>query len=136
MDTFPDAPLTGFIALLKAEGRRAVLGLDCGQGADGLAFVQEGIHYTGVDPSEENVRAARARGLEVSVAEAEHLPFAAAAFPGVWAVDALTGLTPGRREDVIRELGRVTVPGAPIAVVLSGTAGVTVLRSPGPDDPA
>lgn len=133
MDTFGDAPLAGFVALLKAEGRRAVLGLDCGQGADGLAFVQEGIHYTGVDPSEAKVRAARARGLEVSVAEATALPFAAEAFPAVWAIDTLVGLPAGKHEDVIRELERVSRPGAPIAVVLSGSADITVLRSPGPD---
>ncbi|MEO5778770.1 bifunctional 2-polyprenyl-6-hydroxyphenol methylase/3-demethylubiquinol 3-O-methyltransferase UbiG [Arthrobacter sp. PAMC25284] len=153
MATFRDARLTGFVALLKAEGRRAVLGLDCGRGADGLAFVQAGIHFTGVDSSEENVQAARARGLEASVAQASSLPFASAAFPAVWAVDALAGLPPAECVGVIAELGRVAGPGSPIAVVLAesrsqdphGVAGVlhdhaterfTVLRSPGPDGPA
>ena len=60
--------LAEFVALLKAEGRRGVLGLNCALGSDGLLFVQSGIHFTGVDPSEENVHSARARGLDVAVA--------------------------------------------------------------------
>ena len=134
-------PLTEFVALLKAEGRRDVLGLDCGQGLDGLRFVQSGIHFTGVDPSEENIHAARARGLEVSVAPAGALPFADSVFPSVWAVDALAGLPPEDWDDVVRELERVAAPGAPIAVVLpegrppeqdlpEQGPGFTVLRSP------
>ncbi|MCB5273438.1 Demethylrebeccamycin-D-glucose O-methyltransferase [Arthrobacter sp. SO5] len=128
--------LAGFVALLKSEGRRSVLGLACGAGADGLLFVQAGIHFTGVDPSEENIHAARARGLEASVAAAGVLPFADSAFPSVWAVDALAALPPGEWDDVVRELGRVASPGAPIAVVLPEPGhpdhgqGFTVLRSP------
>ena len=129
-------PLAAFVALLKSEGRNGVLGLDCGAGSDGLRFVQSGIHFTGVDPSEENIHSARARGLEASVAQAVSLPFADAAFPSVWAVDALVGLPPEEWDDVVRELGRVTAPGAPIAVVLPDPGpqgrgeGFTVLRSP------
>ncbi|MEC5181370.1 class I SAM-dependent methyltransferase [Arthrobacter sp. CG_A4] len=110
--------LAEFVALLKTEGRRSVLGLDCGPGADGLRFVRAGIHFTGVDPSEENIHSARARGLEATVAHAGSLPFADSAFPAVWAVGALAGLPPEQRDDVVRELGRVTAPGGPIAVVL------------------
>ena len=67
------------------------------------------------------------------------LPFADAAFSSVWAVDALAGLPPEEWDDVVRELGRVAEPGAPIAVVLpvpdprsegDNRAGFTVLRSP------
>ncbi|MEC5190272.1 MULTISPECIES: class I SAM-dependent methyltransferase [unclassified Arthrobacter] len=125
----PKDPLTEFVALLKAEGRKAVLGLACGRGTDGLRFVQSGIHFTGVDPSEENIHAARAHGLEASVAGPAPLPFADSAFPSVWAVDALAGLPPEDWDGVVRELERVAAPGAPIAVVLPGQ-GVTVLRSP------
>ena len=132
--------LAGFIALLKAEGRRAVLALDCGTGTDGLVFVRGGIHFTGVDASEENIHAALARGLSASVATGRALPFADAAFAAVWAVDALAGLPPGKWNDVVRELRRVVQPGSPVAVVLPepGLApedpglgpGFAVLRSP------
>ena len=134
MGATPTEELAGFIALLKAEGRRGVLGLDCGPGTDGLAFVRAGIHFTGVDASEENIHAARARGLSASVATGAALPFADAAFPAVWAVDALAGLPPAECDDVVRELRRVAEPGAPIAVVLPEPGhperGFTVLRSP------
>ncbi|MCU1510297.1 MAG: methyltransferase [Arthrobacter sp.] len=123
--------LSEFVALLKAEGRRGVLGLNCALGTDGLLFVQSGIHFTGVDPSEENVHSARARGLEVAVARAASLPFADSAFPSVWAADALAGLPPEQWAGVVRELERVTAPGAPIAVVLPEPGqGFTILRSP------
>jgi SAM-dependent methyltransferase len=138
--------LESFVALLKNEGRHGVLGLDCGPGADGLHFVQSGIHFTGVDQSEENIHIARSHGLEASVAGPVSLPFADAAFDSVWAVDALAGLPPEQWDDVVRELGRVAEPGAPIAVILPapdprgagdprnsgdwGGEGFTVLRSP------
>ena len=123
--------LAEFVALLKAEGRRGVLGLNCALGSDGLRFVQSGIHFTGVDPSEENVHSARARGLDVAVAGPESLPFADSAFPSVWAADALAGVPPEQWADVVRELERVTAPGAPIAVVLPDPdQGFTILRSP------
>jgi ubiquinone/menaquinone biosynthesis C-methylase UbiE len=118
MESIRKDRLESFVALLKSEGRHAVLGLDCGAGADGLHFVQSGIHFTGVDPSEENIHAARAHGLEASVAGPAPLPFADAAFSSVWAVDALAGLPPEQWDDVVRELGRVAESGAPIAVVL------------------
>ena len=123
--------LSEFVALLKAEGRRDVLGLNCAGGADGLHFVQSGIHFTGVDPSEENVHSARARGLDVAVARAASLPFANSVFPSAWAADALAGLPPEQWPGVVRELERVTAPGAPIAVVLPEPGqGFTILRSP------
>jgi SAM-dependent methyltransferase len=123
--------LSEFVALLKAEGRRGVLGLNCALGTDGLLFVQSGIHFTGVDPSEENVHSARARGLDVAVAGPASLPFADSAFPSVWAADALAGLPPEQWAGVVRELERVTAPGAPIAVVLPDPdQGFRILRSP------
>jgi SAM-dependent methyltransferase len=133
MAAFREELLAGFVALLKAEGRRGVLGLNCALGSDGLLFVQSGIHFTGVDPSEENVHAARARGLDVAVAGPESLPFADSAFASVWATDALAGLPPEQWAGVVGELERVTAPGGPIAVVLPDPGpgqGFTVLRSP------
>ncbi|WP_190987765.1 class I SAM-dependent methyltransferase [Pseudarthrobacter sulfonivorans] len=122
-----DAERGRFISLLKAEGRHNVLEVDAGQGLDGVQFVRAGIHYTGVDPSEENVHLARARDLDVTVADARDLPFADGTFSSAWTTSTLLH-SPGTDIDaVLRELVRVTAPGAPIAVVLS---------SGGDDDPA
>jgi SAM-dependent methyltransferase len=107
-----------FISLLKSEGCRGVLEVGAGPGLDGLKFVQAGIHYTGVDLSEGHVRLAQAKGLEVSVASARRLPFADGAFPAVWSMSTLLHIPDSDIDGVLRELVRVTAPGAPIAVGL------------------
>jgi ubiquinone/menaquinone biosynthesis C-methylase UbiE len=107
-----------FVSLLKAEGRHSILEIGAGLGVDGLRFVRAGIHYTGVDPSEENVHLARSKGLDVSVASARQLPFADGTFPAVWAMNRVQHMPAGDIDGVLRELVRVTAPGAPIAVGL------------------
>ena len=107
-----------FISLLKSEGRHDVLEIGTGPGLDGLKFVQAGIHYTGVDLSEEHVRQARSKGLDVSVASARRLPFADGAFPAVWSMSTLLHIPASDIDGVLRELVRVTAPSAPIAVGL------------------
>lgn len=95
-----------------------MLEIGCGRGFDGLKFVQAGIHYTGIDLSEEYVHRAAARGLNVSVASARRLPFADAVFPAVWTMSTLLHIPNRDIDDVVRELVRVAAPGAPIAVGL------------------
>ena len=107
-----------FIGLLKAEGRHSILEIGTGPGMDGLRFVRAGIHYTGVDLSEENVHRARSRGLDVSVASARQLPFVDGTFPAAWAMNRVQHIPFGEIDGVLRELVRVTAPGAPIAVGL------------------
>ena len=107
-----------FISLLKAEGRHGVLEIGTGTGLDGLQFVRAGIHYTGVDLSEEHVRQARAKSLDVSVASARSLPFPGGAFPAAWTMSTLLHIPTAEIDGVLRELVRVTAPGAPIAVGL------------------
>ncbi len=122
----PEHPLTPqraeqrelFIARLKAEGRHGVLEIGTGPGLDGLKFVQAGIQYTGVDLSEEQVRIATAKGLNVSVASARNLPFADGAFPALWSMSTLLHIPNRDIDGVVRELVRVAAPGAPIAVGL------------------
>jgi SAM-dependent methyltransferase len=122
----PEHPLTPqrveqrerFIARLRAEGRHGVLEVGTGLGLDGLKFVQAGIHYTGVDLSEEHVRIATAKGLNASVASARSLPFADGVFPAVWTMSTLLHVPNRDIDDVVRELVRVAEPGAPIAVGL------------------
>lgn len=117
-----------FISLLKSEGRHNVLEIGSGPGMDGLKFVQAGIHYTGVDLSEEHVRQARSRGLDVSVASARQLPFADGAFPAAWSMSTLLHVPATDIDGVLRELVRVTAPNAPIAVGLWSGEDVEVLN--------
>lgn len=107
-----------FVSLLKSEGRHGVLEVGTGAGLDGLQFVQAGIHYTGVDLSEEHVRQARARGLDVSVASVRSLPFPDSAFAAAWSMSTLLHIPASDIDAVLRELVRVTAPNAPIAVGL------------------
>ncbi|QHK21934.1 methyltransferase domain-containing protein [Pseudarthrobacter psychrotolerans] len=107
-----------FIALLKSEGRHNVLEIGSGMGLDGLQFVRAGIHYIGVDLSEEHVRHASSKGLDVSVASARQLPFADGTFPAVWTMSTLLHIPATDIDSVLRELVRVTAPGGPIAVGL------------------
>jgi ubiquinone/menaquinone biosynthesis C-methylase UbiE len=128
--TLRDEQRGRFISLLKAEGRHNVLEVDAGQGLDGVQFVRAGIHYTGVDPSEENVHLARAKGLDVTVADARHLPFADGTFSSAWTTGTVLR-SPGTDIDaVLRELVRVTAPGAPIAVVLASGGDGEPARTP------
>ncbi|VXC58645.1 Methyltransferase domain-containing protein [Arthrobacter sp. 9AX] len=107
-----------FIALLKSEGRHAILEIGTGTGQDGLKFVRAGIRYTGVDIAEGQVRRARSRGLEVSVASARRLPFPDGSFPALWSMSTLLHVPASGIDAVLAELVRVAAPGAPIAVGL------------------
>ena len=107
-----------FVALLKHEGRHAILEVGTGTGLDGLQFVQAGIHYTGVDIAEGQVRWARSRGLDVSVASARRLPFPDSSFPAMWSMSTLLHVPARDIDAVLAELARVAAPGAPIAVGL------------------
>jgi SAM-dependent methyltransferase len=117
-----------FIALLKTESRHNVLEIGTGMGLDGLQFVRAGIHYTGVDLSEEHVRLARSKNLDVSVASARQLPFADGTFPAAWTMSTLLHVPATDIDGVLRELVRVTAPGAPIAVGLWSGEDVEVLN--------
>ena len=107
-----------FIALLKTEHRHSVLEIGCGPGTEGLGFVRSGIHYTGVDLSEENVRLARAKGLDTSTASCRDLPFPDHAFSAIWTMSTLLHIPNSDIDTVLAELVRVAGEGAPIGVGL------------------
>lgn len=117
-----------FIRLLKSEDRHDVLEIGSGPGLDGLKFVQAGIHYTGVDLSEEHVRQARKKGLDVSVASVRGLPFPDGTFNAAWSMSTLLHIPASDIDGVLRELVRVTAPNAPIAVGLWSGEDVEVLN--------
>jgi SAM-dependent methyltransferase len=66
--------LTAAIRLL-GPGAGSLIDLGCGTGALTIAFRDQGWAVTGVDASEDMLRRARKRGLEVVKADASALPF-------------------------------------------------------------
>ncbi|WP_284751898.1 class I SAM-dependent methyltransferase [Arthrobacter sp. efr-133-R2A-120] len=124
-----------FIRLLKDEHRHSLFELGCGTGVEGLEFVRAGLHYTGVDLSEESIHVARAKGLDASVASGRSLPFADATFPAVWTMSTLLHVPNDGIHDVVRELVRVAAPGAPIAVGLWSGNDEEVLNPEDEDEP-
>lgn len=68
---------------LLGPGPGALLELGCGTGAKTMAFRDAGWTVTGVDTSEDMLRRARERGLEVVHADAAALPFDDASFDAV-----------------------------------------------------
>ena len=113
-----DAARQEFIASLVAARRHSVLEIGCGTGTDGLAFKAAGIHYTGVDLSEQNVRLARAKHLEAVVGSARELPFAGGTFSAGWTMSTLLHIPDQDLPDVLAETMRVLASGAPLAVGL------------------
>jgi SAM-dependent methyltransferase len=113
-----DEARQAFIASLVAAHRHSVLEIGCGTGADGLAFKAAGIHYTGIDLSEENVRIARAKNLEAVVCSVRELPFASGTFSAGWAMSTLLHIPDRDLPDVLAETMRVLAEGAPLAVGL------------------
>lgn len=124
-----------FIRLLKDEHRHSLFELGCGTGVEGLEFVRAGLHYTGVDLSEESIHVARAKGLDASVASGRSLPFPDATFPAVWTMSTLLHVPNAGIHDVVRELVRVSAAGAPIAVGLWSGDDVEVLNPEDEDEP-
>lgn len=113
-----DEARQAFIASLVAAHRHSVLEIGCGTGADGLAFKAAGIHYTGVDLSEQNVRIARAKNLEAVVGSVRELPFASGTFSAGWTMSTLLHIPDQDLPDVLAETMRVLAEGAPLAVGL------------------
>ncbi|MFF1827827.1 class I SAM-dependent methyltransferase [Paenarthrobacter sp. NPDC058040] len=124
-----------FVRLLKQEQRHSLFELGCGTGVEGVAFVQAGLHYTGVDLSSESVHVARSHGLDCSVASGRSLPFPAGAFGAAWSMSTLLHVPNSRIHDVVGELVRVTAPGAPIAVGLWSGDDEEVLNPEDLDEP-
>ena len=124
-----------FVRLLKDEHRHSVFELGCGTGVEGLEFVRAGLHYTGVDLSEESIHLARAHGLDCSVASGRSLPFVDGAFAAVWTMSTLLHVPNSRIHDVVSELVRVSAAGAPIAVGLWSGEDVEVLNPEDLEEP-
>jgi SAM-dependent methyltransferase len=96
-----------------AQGSR-VLDVGCGAGQFLAALRAHGADASGVDPAAGMRELARHTGVEVRNGDAEHLPFSAASFDVVLAVNALQFADDTTA--ALREFARVLVPGGRIGV--------------------
>lgn len=96
---------------LLGSGSGALVDLGCGGGSHAVAFAERGWRVTGVDVSEDQLRLARARGVDTQPARAEELPFADETFDA--AVSMWTHTDVDDFAAATREIARVLRPGAP-----------------------
>jgi SAM-dependent methyltransferase len=100
---------------LLGDGPGRLLDVGCGTGAHTAVFAEHGWSPVGVDISEDQLRLARERGLEVVWADAADLPFEAASFDAAVSIWTHTDV-----EDfslLLREVVRVLRPGSPFVYV-------------------
>jgi SAM-dependent methyltransferase len=100
---------------LLGPGPGRLLDLGCGTGAQTVAFREAGWEVTGVDASEDMLRRARSRGLQVVEADVSALPFDDDAFEAV--VSLWTHTDVDDFASAIGEVGRVLRPGGPFVYV-------------------
>jgi SAM-dependent methyltransferase len=109
----PLVPDTALRLLGPGPGR--LLDVGCGTGFHTVRFVEVGWSVVGVDPSDDQLRLARGRDLEVVRGLGEELPFGAEEFDA--AVSLWTHTDVGDFAAVCREVARVLKPGASFVYV-------------------
>jgi SAM-dependent methyltransferase len=109
-------PLVPDTALrLLGAGRGRLLDVGCGTGFHTVRFAEADWSVVGIDPSGDQLRRARERGLEVVSGRGEELPFADGEFDA--AVSLWTHTDVEDFTAVCRETARVLRPGAPFVYV-------------------
>ena len=109
----PVVPDTACRLLGSGPGR--LLDVGCGTGFHTERFVDAGWSVVGIDPSKDQLRRARERGLDVVSGRGEELPFGAGEFDA--AVSLWTHTDVEDFGAVCRETARVLKPGAPFVYV-------------------
>lgn len=99
------------LARLLGTGDGDLLDVGCGTGRFAQALTKLGWTVTGIDVSEDMLRIARERGLDVVCADATALPFADTSFDAV--ISMWTHTDVDDFEAAVREVARVLVPGEP-----------------------
>jgi SAM-dependent methyltransferase len=100
---------------LLGTGTGRLIDVGCGGGAHAAAYADAAWQVTGVDNSEEQLRFARSRGVEVVRADAAALPFDDATFDA--AVSTWLHTDVDDFPAVLREIARVLRPAAPFVYV-------------------
>lgn len=124
-----------FAALLRDEGRTAVIEVGLGPGTDAAALRDGGFDVRGVDLSAEHVRIARSRGIDAVVGAAQDLPYADDSFDALWCASVLMHLPDDALDSALREFARVLRPGAVAALGMWGGDGSSGLLADDAYDP-
>ena len=95
---------------ILGEGSGRLIDVGCGGGAFAATLAEQGWQVTGVDISEDQLRLARKRGVDVVRADARELPFEDGSFDA--AVSVFTHTDMDDFAGVLRELARALRPGA------------------------
>jgi SAM-dependent methyltransferase len=96
---------------LLGPGNGRLLDVGCGGGAHAVAAAELGWQVTGVDVSDDQLRLARARGVDVVLAGAEDLPFADGTFDAALSMWTHTDID--RFGEAVAEVARVLRDGSP-----------------------
>jgi SAM-dependent methyltransferase len=96
---------------LLGNGAGDLVDVGCGGGSLAIELAERGWRVTGVDVSEDQLRLARRRGVEVVRADATELPFGDASFDA--AVSVFTHTDMDDFAGAVAETARVLRPGAP-----------------------
>lgn len=111
---FAHVPREAALRLL-GPGTGRLLDVGCGTGAHTAAFAELGWRVVGTDVSEQMLRFARRRELEVVCADAAALPFPDASFDAVVSVWTHTDVDDFAA--LVSEAARVLAPGGPLVYV-------------------
>jgi SAM-dependent methyltransferase len=101
----------GVVIELLGPGPGALLDIGCGGGSHAVAFTELGWKVTGVDASEDQLRLARARGVDARLGNAEALPLPDASFDAAISMWTHTDVDDFGAQAC--EIARVLRPGAP-----------------------
>jgi SAM-dependent methyltransferase len=103
------AAVTEIVLQLLGEDRGTLLDVGCGTGAHSVLLRNHGWDLVGVDASEDMLRLARGRGLDVVQADAATLPFGDESFAAAISIWTHTDVDDFGR--VVAEVARVLRPG-------------------------
>lgn len=103
------------VARLLGNGSGRLLDLGCGTGLLAVSLARLGWSVTGVDISEDQLRLARARGVDGQVGDARELPFSHSTFDA--AVSFFTHTDLDDFALALKEVARVLKPGSPFVYV-------------------
>jgi SAM-dependent methyltransferase len=110
-----ESPTWDAVHRLLGAGTGKLVDVGCGTGAYAVALAGLGWSVTGVDVSEDMLRRARSRGVEVVNADATDLPFDTGCFDA--AVSVWTHTDVGDLGAMLDEIARVLRPGAAFVYV-------------------